>query len=297
MPCGNCRQPGHNRRTCPDVIRLRIGVTPEQAVALAGLENTSRTRDALWRQIQNRINRRRGLTAADEPLRSRLDREIASLGDIQNYLATDMERPINYSVRPVAARSRETVSLTARGAASPSSILLPAVREINPPAHIPVSAPAPEPSTSTPAPESEEPPKEVKVIESESCPVCMEDFDGKTKIDKATLKCGHQICSGCLATWMRENHTCPSCREPIAERIPKKFTLTRGVREHIVADMSNTGRRNGNFQRILDLLANTPGPSQTGGVDQRLRYIEYEMENMVIAGLRQAERILNIERD
>ena len=236
--CGNCGEEGHNRRTCRDVIHLsRLpNMTPEQMVANSGLENTPRTRDALWRQIRNRIERRQGLTAADEPMTSRLDREIAALNDIQNHMATYPERPVDYSVRPAAARSRETVSLMAHGAATtPSSILLPAVREINPPAHIPVSAPAPAPSTSTPAPEPEEPPREVKVIESESCPVCMEDFDGKTKIDKATLKCGHQICSGCLATWMRENHTCPSCREPIADKIVKRYTLSRRVREHLVA--------------------------------------------------------------
>ena len=357
MPCGNCRETGHNRRTCSQpigrtrniinrelgqrIFRIRslraaynqVPRTPEETA------NYISERERLHNERMGLVEELRQLQEASGP-RLRLPppppapapgtfgsgsflirhppapspapgtfgsgsfRVTPLLNDASGFGSTTPPASTPAPEASTSTPAPEASTSTPAPAPAPGTFgsgsfrMTPLLNgasgfgSTTPPA----STPAPEASTSTPAPESEEPPREVKVIESESCMVCMEDFDGKMKIDKATLKCGHQICSGCLVTWMRENHTCPSCREPIAERIPKKFTLTRGVREHIVADMSNTGRRNGNFQRILELITSTPAPSESGGVDQRLRYIEYEMENMVIAGLRQAERILNTER-
>lgn len=41
-----------------------------------------------------------------------------------------------------------------------------------------------------------------------SCPVCCDWL-----VASHTLSCGHMFCGLCLATWLSQNHSCPSCRK------------------------------------------------------------------------------------
>jgi len=51
------------------------------------------------------------------------------------------------------------------------------------------------------------------------CAVCLEDFSLKTddpdKQVVITLQCKHPFHSPCLVPWLRQNGTCPSCRDPV----------------------------------------------------------------------------------
>jgi hypothetical protein len=43
------------------------------------------------------------------------------------------------------------------------------------------------------------------------CPVCCDWL-----LAAHTLSCGHMFCGLCLASWLAQSHSCPSCRKPIA---------------------------------------------------------------------------------
>ena len=44
-----------------------------------------------------------------------------------------------------------------------------------------------------------------------TCPICQEWL-----LACHTLSCGHMFCGPCLATWLMQKQTCPSCRKPVA---------------------------------------------------------------------------------
>jgi hypothetical protein len=58
-------------------------------------------------------------------------------------------------------------------------------------------------------------PKSTKMTEILSahltCPICCEWL-----LACHTLSCGHMFCGLCLATWLTQKQSCPSCRKPIA---------------------------------------------------------------------------------
>lgn len=43
------------------------------------------------------------------------------------------------------------------------------------------------------------------------CPICQDWL-----LACHTLSCGHMFCGLCLATWLSQNQSCPSCRKPVA---------------------------------------------------------------------------------
>jgi len=45
--------------------------------------------------------------------------------------------------------------------------------------------------------------------ESDMCPICYEGYDSAAT---SRLGCGHLFHTHCVGKWMRENHTCPTCR-------------------------------------------------------------------------------------
>uniref|UniRef100_W5LW03 RING-type E3 ubiquitin transferase n=1 Tax=Lepisosteus oculatus TaxID=7918 RepID=W5LW03_LEPOC len=55
-----------------------------------------------------------------------------------------------------------------------------------------------------------------KLTSELQCPVCLGLF-----ADPVTLPCGHNVCRGCLESYLataRETHLCPECRAPIPRR-------------------------------------------------------------------------------
>lgn len=58
------------------------------------------------------------------------------------------------------------------------------------------------------------------------CSICMDEV--KTKADSKTLPCGHKFHSGCMLKWGNSSqanaHTCPMCRTPWREYIPKLYS-------------------------------------------------------------------------
>lgn len=44
-----------------------------------------------------------------------------------------------------------------------------------------------------------------------TCPICCEWL-----LASHTLSCGHMFCGLCLATWLSQSQSCPSCRKPVA---------------------------------------------------------------------------------
>ena len=51
-----------------------------------------------------------------------------------------------------------------------------------------------------------------------TCPICQEWL-----LACHTLSCGHMFCGLCLATWLSQKPSCPSCRKAVAG----KLTITR----------------------------------------------------------------------
>ncbi|CAB4264572.1 unnamed protein product [Prunus armeniaca] len=52
--------------------------------------------------------------------------------------------------------------------------------------------------------------RKVCVSESDSCTVCMEEFNGGSEV--ACMPCSHVFHDKCIRTWLRQSHYCPVCR-------------------------------------------------------------------------------------
>ena len=77
------------------------------------------------------------------------------------------------------------------------------------------------------------------------CVICLEPYNTlntTTGIIEAEvrLSCGHTVGSACIVTWLRDNNSCPLCRESFFPRQPRPYL------EHGVMDMGgrSTGRIN-----------------------------------------------------
>lgn len=55
-----------------------------------------------------------------------------------------------------------------------------------------------------------------KSYESQSCPICLEEFRPETQAK--LLACGHKYCEPCLTEWLRDHSTCPICRQSTEQR-------------------------------------------------------------------------------
>lgn len=58
--------------------------------------------------------------------------------------------------------------------------------------------------------------KPIKFIKKEeeiSCPVCLEEF--KDKEDIIELPCQHLFHKKCIGEWLKQNHSCPTCRKKL----------------------------------------------------------------------------------
>ena len=53
--------------------------------------------------------------------------------------------------------------------------------------------------------------------EEPKCGICLENFKEEGLNIKST-RCGHLFCNPCLSAWVIDNHSCPTCREPITTR-------------------------------------------------------------------------------
>ncbi|KAH0981721.1 hypothetical protein GBA52_008898 [Prunus armeniaca] len=52
--------------------------------------------------------------------------------------------------------------------------------------------------------------KRRQICESDSCTVCMEEFNGGSEI--ACMPCSHLFHEKCIVTWLKQSHYCPVCR-------------------------------------------------------------------------------------
>lgn len=52
--------------------------------------------------------------------------------------------------------------------------------------------------------------RKVCASESDSCTVCMEEFNGGSEV--ACMPCSHVFHDKCIRTWLRQSHYCPVCR-------------------------------------------------------------------------------------
>ena len=75
---------------------------------------------------------------------------------------------------------------------------------------------APPPPAPVPIPEPVLPPQAEKVIEEDSCPICMEAF---TDVNHCVGRCGHQFHTACLfkacGAGFAQNNKCPTCRQQL----------------------------------------------------------------------------------
>ena len=73
----------------------------------------------------------------------------------------------------------------------------------------------------------------IEKIEGERCGICLEEFDTLSRetgtIEVATrLPCNHIVGSACIATWLKDNNTCPICRRVFFEAQPRPY-LEHGI--------------------------------------------------------------------
>jgi hypothetical protein len=55
-----------------------------------------------------------------------------------------------------------------------------------------------------------------KIDLTNSCPICLEELQTNYYLRKIT-KCGHIYCSYCIETWLKDNKTCPICKQDAEE--------------------------------------------------------------------------------
>jgi hypothetical protein len=70
------------------------------------------------------------------------------------------------------------------------------------------------------------PDQEPKAVETDSCPICMDDLD---ETNCCTTPCGHKFCLGCYVKHTSTKSTCPMCRADIpcygGQRAPSRVAL------------------------------------------------------------------------
>ena len=77
------------------------------------------------------------------------------------------------------------------------------------------------------------------------CVICLEPYNtlntttGIIEVE-VRLSCGHTVGSACIVTWLRDNNSCPLCRETFFPRQPRPY-LEHGVMDN---GRQNTGRIN-----------------------------------------------------
>ena len=49
-----------------------------------------------------------------------------------------------------------------------------------------------------------------------ACAVCLQELVASTLAVR--LRCGHAFHEGCVRTWLKEKHTCPTCRAPLRSK-------------------------------------------------------------------------------
>lgn len=62
----------------------------------------------------------------------------------------------------------------------------------------------------------------------EQCSICHNQID---KDKSVYTECGHRFCSKCFFTWMKENTTCPNCREQFARTQDDQFQEVENLAE------------------------------------------------------------------
>ena len=66
-----------------------------------------------------------------------------------------------------------------------------------------------------------------------SCAVCIQEMMAEELAVK--LPCGHHFHEECIRTWLRKQHTCPTCRNPLP---PKAAAPPRKSKSSVVTDSS-----------------------------------------------------------
>ncbi len=66
---------------------------------------------------------------------------------------------------------------------------------------------------------------ETRLTDCEDCPICLTKIE---KTNRAITSCNHVFCLSCLATHLREGHSCPMCRTNL---LPKPKKDIEGLRE------------------------------------------------------------------
>ena len=62
-----------------------------------------------------------------------------------------------------------------------------------------------------------------KLSEKEACSICLDEFKDEKKVSKTS--CNHFYCSDCIDDWIKNNNSCPLCRETVEKKglITKTF--------------------------------------------------------------------------
>jgi hypothetical protein len=79
--------------------------------------------------------------------------------------------------------------------------------------------------------------KSYKPITHQNCPICL---DNVLKDGKLILECNHYFHGGCIFDWLKENNTCPMCRQLIRlTKTPYAWIIDKSVREKIIITFTN----------------------------------------------------------
>eukprot|EP01063_Lacrimia_lanifica_P019998 TRINITY_DN27383_c0_g1_i1.p1 TRINITY_DN27383_c0_g1~~TRINITY_DN27383_c0_g1_i1.p1 ORF type:complete len:293 (+),score=83.56 TRINITY_DN27383_c0_g1_i1:75-953(+) len=64
---------------------------------------------------------------------------------------------------------------------------------------------------------------EAHCVDGATCVICQ---DGYTPAEDtlARMPCGHVYHADCVTPWLRQNHTCPTCRTPLEEALPRAMS-------------------------------------------------------------------------
>ena len=64
------------------------------------------------------------------------------------------------------------------------------------------------------------------------CPICYESISNNMVLNK----CGHKLCISCFSLHIRENNTCPICRDEICKKPKKIISMPSEMRRNLIED-------------------------------------------------------------
>lgn len=120
------------------------------------------------------------------------------------------------------------------------------------------------------------------------CSICYETIKNQAKLDS----CNHVFCVKCIKTWVRQNNSCPLCRQPIG-----KITGKRKRDTMIVKRSLNAGQRE--IQHVLRRFVMRVMTDNVEGSLRRTRVLlipRSDRQENDISTLEEFENVLPLER-